>query len=46
MWSEHTGGANVLFGDGSVRFISQFINPYTWVALSTRSGGEAISEDY
>ena len=46
MWSEHPGGANVLFGDGSVRFISQYINPYTWVALSTRNGGEAISEDY
>jgi prepilin-type N-terminal cleavage/methylation domain-containing protein/prepilin-type processing-associated H-X9-DG protein len=47
MWGEHgSPGCNVLFGDGSVRFISAFINPYTWVALSTRDGGEAISGDY
>ena len=46
MMSEHPGGANVLFGDGSVRFIKQSIYPYTWVALSTRNGGEVISGDY
>ncbi len=46
MYAEHPGGANVLFGDGSVRFISQYINPNTWVALSTRDGGEAIHGDY
>ena len=47
MWGEHDApGCNVLFGDGSVRFIGAFINPNTWVALSTRNGGEVISEDY
>ena len=46
MWSEHGNGCNVLFGDGSVRFISAFIDPNTWVALSTRDGGEAINGDY
>jgi prepilin-type N-terminal cleavage/methylation domain-containing protein/prepilin-type processing-associated H-X9-DG protein len=35
MYSEHPSGANVLFGDGAVRFISQFIDPNTWVSLST-----------
>src|SRR5262245_9449706 len=46
MYSEHRNGCNVLFGDGSVRFISQFINPFTWVALSTRNGGEVVADDY
>ncbi len=46
MWGEHGNGCNVLFGDGSVRFISTFIRPNTWVALSTRDGGEAIDGSY
>lgn len=41
-WSFHSGGANFLFADGSVRFI-----PYTaneiMPALATRAGGEAVS---
>ncbi len=40
MWGEHGTGCNVLFGDGSVRFVSTFINPNTFVAISTRDGGE------
>jgi prepilin-type N-terminal cleavage/methylation domain-containing protein/prepilin-type processing-associated H-X9-DG protein len=40
MYSEHSGGANVLFGDCSVRFISAQINQATWAALSSRNGGE------
>ncbi len=43
MWGEHGAGCNVLFGDGSVRFITTFIKPQTFVALSTRDGGEAVS---
>lgn len=42
MYAEHPGGANVLFGDGSVRFIKETIAPWTWVGLSTRNGGEVI----
>lgn len=42
MWGEHGYGCNVLFGDGSVRFITTFIRPNAWVALSTRDGGEVV----
>jgi prepilin-type N-terminal cleavage/methylation domain-containing protein/prepilin-type processing-associated H-X9-DG protein len=41
----HTGGANVLFGDGSVRFLSADINIVTFAALVTRAGGE-VPGDY
>ena len=46
MWGEHGNGCNVLFGDGSVRFVTTFIKPNTWSALSTRNGGEVVSGDY
>lgn len=43
--SNHTGGANFTFGDGSTRFISDGIELVTLQALSTRSGSEIISEN-
>jgi prepilin-type N-terminal cleavage/methylation domain-containing protein/prepilin-type processing-associated H-X9-DG protein len=43
--SRHPGGVNVLFCDGSVRFIKSTINLQTWWALGSRSGGEIISSD-
>ena len=43
--SQHTGGVNALFGDGSVRFIRNSINPITWTGLGTRAGGE-VPGDY
>jgi len=43
--SAHPGGANVLFGDGSVKFIKSTISYPTWWALGTRNGGEVISAD-
>jgi len=43
--SNHPGGANVLFGDGSVHFLKSSIAIRTYWALGTRNGGEVISSD-
>jgi prepilin-type N-terminal cleavage/methylation domain-containing protein/prepilin-type processing-associated H-X9-DG protein len=43
--SRHPGGVNVLFCDGSVKFIKASIGLPTWWALGTRAGGEVISSD-
>jgi prepilin-type N-terminal cleavage/methylation domain-containing protein/prepilin-type processing-associated H-X9-DG protein len=43
--SAHPGGVNVLFGDGSVRFIKSSVNYATWYAIGTRAGGEVLSSD-
>ena len=43
--SYHPGGVNLLFGDGSVRFIKETVALNVWRALSTRNGGEVISSD-
>jgi prepilin-type N-terminal cleavage/methylation domain-containing protein/prepilin-type processing-associated H-X9-DG protein len=43
--SLHPGGVNVLMADGSVRFIKNSINQYTWWSLGTRANGEVISAD-
>jgi prepilin-type N-terminal cleavage/methylation domain-containing protein/prepilin-type processing-associated H-X9-DG protein len=40
--SNHPGGVNALFLDGSVRFLKNSIAKTTWWALSTKSGGEII----
>ncbi|MFO0811007.1 MAG: DUF1559 domain-containing protein [Gemmataceae bacterium] len=38
--SLHSGGVNVCFGDGSVRFIADTVKRDVWRALGTRAGGE------
>jgi prepilin-type processing-associated H-X9-DG protein len=43
--SKHSGGVNMGMADGSVRFIKDSINVYTWWALATIAGGEIISSD-
>jgi len=40
--SKHTGGVNVLLGDGSVRFVSNSIALANWRAAGTMNGGEVI----
>jgi len=45
MSSRHPGGINLAMGDGSVRFIKNTINPFTWYALQTVQGGEVVSAD-
>jgi prepilin-type N-terminal cleavage/methylation domain-containing protein/prepilin-type processing-associated H-X9-DG protein len=43
--SNHPGGVNVLFMDGSVRFVKSTVNYLTWYAIATPNGGETISGD-
>jgi prepilin-type processing-associated H-X9-DG protein len=43
--SNHPGGVNVCFGDGSVKFIKNSVGLQTWWALGTRGLGEVISSD-
>jgi len=43
--SNHSGGCNVLFADGSVKFIKSTVNWQVWWALGTKAGNEVISSD-
>jgi prepilin-type N-terminal cleavage/methylation domain-containing protein/prepilin-type processing-associated H-X9-DG protein len=40
--SFHSGGVNVSFLDGSVRFMKDSVNQQTWWAIATKAGGEVI----
>jgi prepilin-type N-terminal cleavage/methylation domain-containing protein/prepilin-type processing-associated H-X9-DG protein len=42
--SGHAGGVNVLLADGSVRFVTNNVQPATWRALSTREAGEVVGD--
>ncbi|MBI1310344.1 DUF1559 domain-containing protein [bacterium] len=44
MFAEHHGGGHVCLGDGSVRFVSEFINLLTWAELASISEGELMGE--
>ena len=44
LYSFHIGGAQFLFADGSVQFLSQSINGATFVALLTRDRGDIAGE--
>ena len=45
IFSYHSGGANCLFGDGSVRFLKDSINLVVLRSIVTIAGGEVISSD-
>jgi prepilin-type N-terminal cleavage/methylation domain-containing protein/prepilin-type processing-associated H-X9-DG protein len=45
VYSFHQGGANVLFADGSARFMNANVSLDILVSLMTRAGGELISPD-
>jgi prepilin-type N-terminal cleavage/methylation domain-containing protein/prepilin-type processing-associated H-X9-DG protein len=40
--SYHPNGVNACFCDGSVRFVSNGIDPNAWTAAGSRAGGEAL----
>jgi prepilin-type N-terminal cleavage/methylation domain-containing protein/prepilin-type processing-associated H-X9-DG protein len=44
VFSFHTGGANVLFADGSVKFVNDSVPIATFAALVTRAGGEVAGD--
>jgi prepilin-type N-terminal cleavage/methylation domain-containing protein/prepilin-type processing-associated H-X9-DG protein len=43
--SNHSGGVNVCFADGSVKFVKDSVNLQAWWGVGTRNGGEVISSD-
>jgi prepilin-type processing-associated H-X9-DG protein len=43
--SLHPGGINILFSDGSVRFVADTISIRIWRPLGARAGGEIVSGD-
>ena len=45
LFSFHPGGINAVYGDGSVRFLKDSVNPVTLRSLITLKGGEVLSSD-
>jgi prepilin-type processing-associated H-X9-DG protein len=43
--SDHPGGVNTLFADGSVHFLKNSTNAVTLAALCTRAFGDIVSSD-
>jgi prepilin-type N-terminal cleavage/methylation domain-containing protein/prepilin-type processing-associated H-X9-DG protein len=44
--SQHSGGVNVCFADGSVHFVKNSISELNWCRLLSKSDGQIIDGDY
>lgn len=44
--SQHSGGVNAVFGDGSVHFLKNSMNVNVLAALCTRASGEVVPDSY
>lgn len=44
-FSFHPGGANVNYADGSVSFMRESVDAFTFAALMSKDGGEVITEE-
>ncbi|WP_168563635.1 DUF1559 domain-containing protein [Crateriforma spongiae] len=42
MYSQHVGGGNVAYGDGSVRFVTNFVDLILWAEMSSMNEREQI----
>lgn len=45
IYAFHTGGANVVWGDGHVSFLRQTTQPVVLAAMISRSGGEVFTQE-
>ncbi len=43
--SLHPGGVNVLFSDGSVRFVKSSVQQMVWMSIGSTNGGEVVGSD-
>ncbi|TWU17366.1 hypothetical protein Pla52o_51700 [Novipirellula galeiformis] len=43
MFAEHLGGGNVCMGDGSIRFVTDFVDLFLWAELSSMNEHEVIN---
>lgn len=44
--SRHQSGVNVLFADGSLRFVSDNVDVKVWRAVGTRAGSESVISEF